>query len=90
MGLSGIGWGEVLIVLAIAVLIFGTGKLGRIGGDLGAAIRSFRSAMSDVDNKEPSAGSGDAKSSPEVVAHSVAPDSPVSARDVAASASPRT
>lgn len=50
MGLSGIGWGEVLIVLAIAVLIFGTGKLGRIGGDLGAAIRSFRSAMSDVDN----------------------------------------
>jgi sec-independent protein translocase protein TatA len=89
MGLSGIGWGEVLVVLAIAVLIFGTGKLGRIGGDLGAAIRSFRSAMSDAD-KEPAAGSGDAKSSPEVVAHSVTLDSPVSPQDVSASASPRT
>ncbi len=72
MGPSGIGWGELLIVLAIVVLVFGTGKLGRIGGDLGAAIRNFRSAMSDVDGKSP-AGSPDDKGRADVPAHASAP-----------------
>lgn len=36
-----------LIVLLVVVLIFGTGKLSRIGNDLGSAIRGFRAAMKD-------------------------------------------
>jgi sec-independent protein translocase protein TatA len=47
MGISGISMGEILIILLVVVLIFGTGKLSRIGNDLGAAIRGFRAAMKD-------------------------------------------
>ena len=47
MGISGISWGEILIILLVVILIFGTGKLSRIGDDLGSAIRGFRAAMKD-------------------------------------------
>jgi len=50
MGASGIGFGEVLIILAVVLLLFGSGKLTRLGSDLGAAIRGFRDALqSDSD-----------------------------------------
>jgi len=62
MGLSGISLTEILIILAIVVLLFGTSKLSRIGGDLGAAIRGFRTAMKD-DATETAATS--AKTEPE-------------------------
>ncbi|CAG0943374.1 Sec-independent protein translocase protein TatA [Gammaproteobacteria bacterium] len=42
-----------LIVLAIAVLIFGTKRLSSIGTDLGSAVKGFRKAMSEADQDEP-------------------------------------
>jgi len=56
MGLSGISLTEILIILAIVVLLFGTSKLSRIGGDLGAAIRGFRTAMKDDATERPDTG----------------------------------
>mgnify|MGYP006286894339 CR=1 FL=1 len=50
MGFGGISIWQLLIVLVIVVLLFGTKKLRNIGGDLGGALKSFRSAMKD-DNK---------------------------------------
>ncbi len=47
MGISGISLWQLLIVLLIVVLIFGTKKLKGMGGDLGSAVRSFRKAMDD-------------------------------------------
>ena len=41
---------ELLIVLAIVALLFGTKKLRSIGGDLGGAFMGFRSAMKDGDD----------------------------------------
>ena len=38
---------ELLLILAIVVLLFGTKKLKSIGGDLGSAIKGFRSAIRD-------------------------------------------
>lgn len=38
---------QLLIVLAIVILLFGTKKLRNIGGDLGGAIKNFRSSMKD-------------------------------------------
>lgn len=35
-----------LIVLVVVVLIFGTKKLGNVGGDLGKAVRGFKDGMS--------------------------------------------
>ena len=43
----GIGWVQLLIILAIVVLLFGTKKLRNIGGDLGGAIRGFKKAVKD-------------------------------------------
>lgn len=47
MGLSGVSFGELLIILAIILLLFGTKRLASIGSGLGAAIRGFRTAMKD-------------------------------------------
>lgn len=42
-----------LIVLAIVVLIFGTGKLKNLGVDLGASIKGFKKAMQDGEEEKP-------------------------------------
>lgn len=48
MGTWGIGhW---LIVLLVAVLLFGTKKLGNIGGDIASAIKGFRKGLQDDDH----------------------------------------
>ena len=47
MGLGGISIWQLLIVLAIVVMIFGTKRLKNIGGDLGGAIKGFKKSMAD-------------------------------------------
>jgi sec-independent protein translocase protein TatA len=42
---------QLLIILLIVVLVFGTKRLRTIGGDLGGALKSFRKAM-DTDTDE--------------------------------------
>ncbi len=51
MGLGGISIWQLLIVLAIVLLLFGTKRLRNLGGDLGGAIKGFRKAM-DTQEKE--------------------------------------
>jgi len=48
----GISLWQLLIVLVIVLLLFGTKKLRHIGGDLGTAIKSFRGAVKDGGNEE--------------------------------------
>lgn len=38
---------HLLVVLVIVILVFGTKRLKNVGGDLGEAIKSFRSAMKE-------------------------------------------
>lgn len=45
--LSGISIWQLLIVLVIIMLIFGTKKLRNIGGDLGGAVKGFKEAVKD-------------------------------------------
>jgi sec-independent protein translocase protein TatA len=47
MGLGGISIWQLLIVLTIVVLIFGTKRLKSIGSDLGGAIKGFKGAIDD-------------------------------------------
>lgn len=51
MGLGGISIWQLLIILVIVALIFGTKKLKGIGGDLGGAVKGFKSALND-DSKD--------------------------------------
>ncbi len=48
----GFGVSELLILLLIVALLFGTKKLRNMGGDLGSAVKSFRSAIKDPEEKE--------------------------------------
>ena len=48
----GISIWQLLIVLVIVLLLFGTKKLRNIGSDLGGAIRGFRSSMKEGGEEE--------------------------------------
>jgi len=48
----GISIWQLLIVLGIVILLFGTKKLRNIGSDLGGAIRGFKKSMNDEDKKD--------------------------------------
>jgi sec-independent protein translocase protein TatA len=52
MGLGGISIWQLLIILAIVVMLFGTKRLRNLGGDLGEAIKGFRSSMGDKDEEK--------------------------------------
>ena len=43
----GIGMRELLVILVVALLVFGTKKLKTIGSDLGGAVRGFKKAMEE-------------------------------------------
>ena len=45
--MGGISIWQLLIIAVIVVLLFGTKKLRGIGGDLGAAVKGFKKALSD-------------------------------------------
>jgi sec-independent protein translocase protein TatA len=50
MGFGGISIWQLVIVLGIIVLLFGTKKLRNIGGDVGNAVKGFKKAMSEDDS----------------------------------------
>jgi sec-independent protein translocase protein TatA len=55
-----IGPTELLIILAIVLLVFGVGRLGRLGKDLGEGIREFRRGIkADETEEEASEGAKD-------------------------------
>ena len=48
----GIGFRELLIILVIALVIFGAKRLKTIGSDLGGAVKGFKKAMSEGEDEE--------------------------------------
>jgi|TARA_B110000196_G_C20776710_1_gene489132 sec-independent protein translocase protein TatA len=57
MGFGGISIWQLLIILAIIILIFGTRRLKNMGGDLGSAFKGFKKAVKEdnLENDIPSA-----------------------------------
>jgi sec-independent protein translocase protein TatA len=47
----GIGMQELIIVLIIALIVFGPGKLPDLGSSIGKAIKDFKSSMADPEEK---------------------------------------
>ena len=58
MGLGGIGIWQLLIILLIVFMLFGTKKLRSLGSDLGGALKGFKTAMKD-DEAEEASDAGD-------------------------------
>jgi sec-independent protein translocase protein TatA len=46
------GLPELLIILVIVILLFGPGRIGKIAGELGKGIRSFREGVSEKKDEE--------------------------------------
>ena len=47
MGVGGISIWQLLIILAIVIMLFGTKRLRTLGTDLGSAVKGFRKSMQD-------------------------------------------
>jgi len=50
--MGGFGLKELVVILIIVALLFGTKKLKNIGSDLGGAIKGFKKGISDEDKQE--------------------------------------
>jgi sec-independent protein translocase protein TatA len=65
MGIGSVGMPELIVILVIALIVFGAGKLPQIGENMGKAIRNFKSASEkekiDVTPKKPEEISGENK-----------------------------
>ena len=53
MGIGGISIWQLLIVLAIVIMFFGTKKLKSLGSDLGSAVKGFRQSVTDKSEEKP-------------------------------------
>jgi sec-independent protein translocase protein TatA len=42
-----IGWPELLLILAVILLIFGVGRIARVGGELGKGVSAFREGLKE-------------------------------------------
>lgn len=47
-----LGPGELLLVLAIVLILFGVGRVSRIGGELGEAVGNFRKGLSNATDEK--------------------------------------
>lgn len=50
-----LGVPELILILVIAILIFGPGRIGRIGSELGKGIRGFKEGVGDDKDEEDAA-----------------------------------
>lgn len=48
----GLSWQQLLIILLIALVLFGAKKLRNVGSDLGAAVRGFKKAMNEGEEEQ--------------------------------------
>jgi sec-independent protein translocase protein TatA len=46
-----IGWPELLIILLVVLLIFGVGRIARVGGELGKGVSALREGLKDNQEK---------------------------------------
>ena len=52
MGFGGISVWQLIIILVVVLLIFGSGKLKSLGSDLGSSIKGFKKAVKEDETKE--------------------------------------
>lgn len=70
MGFGGISIWQLLIILLIIVMLFGTKKLRGLGGDLGSAVKGFKKAINTDDEHKPLESEAVKKDSAEEKKHS--------------------
>ncbi|HEY3342366.1 MAG TPA: twin-arginine translocase TatA/TatE family subunit [Anaerolineae bacterium] len=59
-----IGVPELLIIAVIIILLFGVGRIGKVGGELGKGIREFRAAVKDDESADATKSAAPAVAAP--------------------------
>ena len=67
MGLGGISIWQLLIILVIVLLLFGTKRLKNIGSDLGNAVKGFKGAMREGEQEDKDKDKLEQKSKDDVI-----------------------
>ena len=50
--MPGLGVGELVIILLIIIVLFGVGRVSKIGGELGEAIGNFRKGVKSTEEED--------------------------------------
>jgi len=59
--MAGLGVPELLIILAVVLLVFGVGRISRIGSELGKGISAFREGVREGSKEEEDSSSSDSE-----------------------------
>ena len=54
MGIGGISFGQILIILVVILILFGGKKIRTMGSDLGEGLKGFKKAIKDEDKSSES------------------------------------
>lgn len=68
---------HLIIILVIALLVFGPGKIGDLGGSLGRAVRDFKKSMNEEPSPPAAPQAAPAERRPEALARSQEPGTTV-------------
>jgi sec-independent protein translocase protein TatA len=87
----GLSWWHILLVLLVFVLLFGTGKISGLMGDVAKGIKSFKKGMAEDDDEakaepEPAPGAPE----PKVIEHKTTGAAAGKAKSTARAKTPRT
>lgn len=58
-----IQWPEVILILVVLILIFGVGRISKIGGELGSGIKAFKEGLNGKKESDEEKESDEPKSS---------------------------
>lgn len=63
-----LGFGEILVILVLALLFFGPSKLPQLGASLGEAIKGFKKGLADATDDKPAQAANSAAAPPAAAA----------------------
>lgn len=61
--IGGLHWPEVILILGVLVLVFGIGRITKIGGELGSGIKAFKEGLNGKKESEEEKKSDETKTS---------------------------
>jgi sec-independent protein translocase protein TatA len=83
----GLSWWHILLVLLVFVLLFGTGKISGLMGDVAQGIKSFKKGMAEDDEAE--AEPEPARAEPKVIEHKTPKPATAKPKSAAGAKAPR-